>query len=240
MFDMLPALAALTGDDRRFLLTDAARNPRAILSPPIEPSSDRVSALGPGAFSRVVFAVTVIDRREIEDFGIPEDQVNDGREFLGCTRLDDDGVQQKINEALNTARGQLTTETCCNAIRHAWASVLVKQRRMVVGGKPASLIANLAAAAHYMLSRYHVCDAKVFPSRMKIIIDGYDADKRLTIAAGDSKMKSVGLTSNPPFPPDFGIRRWAYKGADEGEGDRMRCNSKTWPSFPGQVTTEYF
>ena len=89
-----------------------------------------------------------------------------------------------------------------------------------------SLIANLAAAAHYMLARYHVCAAKAWPMQMKTIIDGYDEKKRTLIANGDRDMTSLALTGNRPFPPDFAIRQWAYKGADDGELDRMRCNSK--------------
>jgi hypothetical protein len=229
MFDMLPALDALAADDRRFLLTDAPRNPRAPLPPRIQPSADRMSVLGQPAFSRLVFAVSVIEYREIEDHGVPEDQVNDGRVFLGCTRLDEPGVWRAINDALVRARAANPAGSCCDADHDAWVPVLVQQRR----APGASLVANLAAAAHYMLSRYHVCAAKATLKDMKRVIDAYDADKRVHIATGDRDLKGVALTGNRPFPPDFGIRNWAYRGADDGEVDRLRCNpDAVRPIFP--------
>jgi hypothetical protein len=110
----------------------------------------------------------------------------------------------------------------------------VNQRRL----PGASLIANLAAAAHYMLARYHVCAAKAAAWQMKIVIDGYDAKKRGLIADGDRDLKKIALTGNRPFPPDFAIRNWANKGADDGEVDRLRCNSKAirsvFPDVNGQ------
>lgn len=222
MPDMLQALGAIASEDRRFLLTDAPRNPRAVIPTHIVPSDDRMKILGPGAFARVLFATDVIEYGEIEDHGLPEDQVNDGRVFLGCTRMDEAGVREAINDALGRARATSTGGSCCEAIAKAWMPILVNQRR-VPGG---SLIANIAAAAHYMLSRYHVCVAKASQWQMKTVIDGYDANKRFHIATGDRDLKGVALTGNRPFPPDFGIRNWAYRGADEGEVDRLRCNSK--------------
>jgi len=223
-----------------FLVTDAPRNPRAPLPIPVQSSPERVSILGSAAFSRIMFALRVIEQKEIQDFGIPEDQVNDGREFLNCTRLDDDGVKNKINEALTTARGQIGGGTCCEAVGRAWMPILVRQRQAIVNGKPPSLIANLAAAAHYMLARYHVCAAKVVLWQMKATIDAYDADKRLHIATGDTNLGGIGITKNPPFPPDFGIRRWAYKGADDGEADRLRCNSSEIRPPIGTVSGQEF
>ncbi len=35
----------------------------------------------------------------------------------------------------------------------------------------------------------------------------------------------MALTANRPFPPDFAIRKWSYKGAEDGDGDRVRCNA---------------
>jgi hypothetical protein len=221
MFDMLPALKFLNSEERRFLLTDAPRNPRSPLTSPIVPDDDRRKVLGNAAFERIVFAVFVVDHREIEDRGLPLDQANDGREFLGCTRLDDDGVRQLIQSSL--AQGALTAAgQCCKAVELAWSPILVAQRQ--VPGK--SLIANLAAAAHYMLSRYHVCAALATQRQMKIVIEGYDAKKRIDIGSGNLNLEGAGVTANRPFPPDFAIRDWAYKGADDGEVDRLRCNSK--------------
>jgi hypothetical protein len=88
------------------------------------------------------------------------------------------------------------------------------------------LISNLAAAAHYMAARFHVCAALASQWQMKRVIDGYDAKKRLKIGMGDRDLKSMALTpGNPPFPSDFAIRNWAYKGAADGNLDGVRCNS---------------
>ena len=174
-------------------------------------------------------ALKVIVDREIED-GLPDDQVNDGREFLGCTRLGDTGVKQIITDSLTQARAAIrgnpaySSQPCCGEFSYAWVKVLVPKRRV----PGASLISNLAAAAHYMLARYHVCAAKATVRQMKFVIEGYDAKKRLAIANGDPDLKSIGLTGNRPFPPDFAVRAWADRGAADGEKDRLRCN----PSQP--------
>jgi hypothetical protein len=81
-----------------------------------------------------------------------------------------------------------------------------------------------------MLARFHVCAGKATIMQMQTVIDGYDAKKRIAIARGDKELKTMALTKgNRPFPPDFAIRDWAYKGATDGEVDRLRCNSKTSP-----------
>jgi hypothetical protein len=208
MFDMLPAVQAIEDqrDDLEFLTAVNANK----------------SVIGEASAQRIRFAFNVITDREIEDVGLPDDQVNDEREFLGCTRLDDDGVQQIINDALHRAGAVHPDTACCEAIGKAWSPILVDQRR-VPGG---SLKANLAAAAHYMLARYHVCAALTYPWQMKKVIDAYDEEKRFLIASGDRELRKIALTGNRPFPPDFAIRKWAYKGADTGDADRMRCNSK--------------
>lgn len=203
MFDMLQALNAIDEWSRGWLIAVEANR----------------SAIG-GGVKRIQFANTVIDGREIADFGIPDEQVNDGREFLGCTRLDDDGVRSVINDAMSRSGGR-PGEACCGVAKGAWLDVLVPRRQRPGG----SLTSNVAAAAHYMLARYHVCAAKAYPWQMKTIIDGYDERKRGLIANGDKDLKKVALTGNRPFPPDFAIRKWGYKGADEGEADRVRCNS---------------
>jgi hypothetical protein len=95
-------------------------------------------------------------------------------------------------------------------------------RRQAPGG---SLISNLAAAAHYMLSRYHVCSAKATAWQMKVVVEGYDEKKRAAVARGDVNLRSMALTANRPFPPDFAVRGWSYKGAEDGERDRVRCNA---------------
>lgn len=220
MFDMLPALDAIDEGDRGVIKVTAA------------------GMLTKKAFSRIVFAINCVSGREICDLGIPEDEINDGREFLGCTRLDEDGVKKEIESALNEARiairdgkyadGKAVSdgvkgEACCGAVHAAWVPILVGKRRAKPG---ASLISNLAAAAHYMLARYHVCAAKASQWQMKQVIDGYDVKKRWKIGTGDRNLSSMALTpGNPPFPPDFAIRNWAYKGAAEGDVDRLRCNS---------------
>jgi hypothetical protein len=231
MFDMLPALKTINSEARRFLLTDSPRNPRAVLQPRIQPSPDRERLIGAEPFARIVFAVSVVEYREIENHGIPAEQVNDGREFLGCTRLDDAGIKKEIDSALLAAGG-----SCCKQIQDAWLRVLVPKRR-VPGG---SLIANIAAAAHYMLCRFHVCQAMASEFQMNAIVEGYDAKKRLAIATGDTALKGVALTGNRPFPPDFAIRDWAIRGSSDGESDRKRCNpGSSAPIFPEVNGQEY-
>ena len=210
MFDMLPALAAVRSIDRDNI---------SIVAPDV---------IGLEATKRINWARWVVEGREIRDFGLPLDQVNDGREYLGCTRLDDAGVQKIIDDALSRARIEAPgadpykSDTCCGSVWYAWIKILVVERR-----KPgASLIANLAAAAHYMLARYHVCAAKATVWQMKTVVAGYDIKKRTVIARGDPELRSMALTSNRPFPPDFAIAGWADKGAEDGERDRLRCNSQ--------------
>lgn len=226
MPDMLVALSAISESDREMLL----RNAEALFLPARKP-----------AFDRIEFAAGVIDRGEIYDLGLPEDQVNDGREFLGCSRLDDKGVQNTITDALTQATVMINgkqkgtewantpgdANQCCGSTQVAWLRVLVVKRREFAG---ASLISNVAAAAHYMLARFHVGAGLATIMQMKTVIDGYDAKKRLKIAMGDKELKSMALTKgNRPFPPDFSIRTWAYQGATDGEVDRLRCNSKSKP-----------
>jgi hypothetical protein len=211
MFDMLPALAAVSFLER----TNVEQRANDVV--------------GLKSAKRIMFANIVVRMREIPDWtsSVPDDQINDAREFLGCTRLDDAGVQRTIDDSLATARAAFSTvppyagDACCGAIGYAWVKVLVPKRRV----PGASLIANLAAAAHYMLARYHVCAVKAKVWQMKVVIDGYDGKKRAAIANGDPNLKSMGLTANRPFPPDFAIRNWAYKGAEEGDRDRLRCNA---------------
>jgi len=205
MFDMLPAIRAINQNNLVDIKTAAEGNQNLI---------------GEGSVQRIKFACCVVLNLEIED-RVPADQANDGREFLGCTRLDDGEVRQEINSALSSAGAGRADEPCCGVIQAAWLDILVPRRRLAGG----SLIANLAAAAHYMLARYHVCAAKAWPHAMRTVIDEYDAKKRRLIANGDRDMKGIALTGNRPFPPDFAIRQWAYKGVDDGERDRIRCNS---------------
>jgi hypothetical protein len=213
MSDMLAALSAVRHIDREYVAGAAP------------------DVIGEERTTRINWAVMVVEDREIRDFGLPLDQVNDGREYLGCTRLDDAGVRGIIHAALDHARMRAHTDpdyrsdACCGPVEYAWLKILVKERR-----KPGhSLKSNLAAAAHYMLARYHVCAAKATVWQMKAIADAYDAKKRLAIARGDLELRSIGLTANRPFPPDFAIADWAGKGAQDGEHDRIRCNSEAPP-----------
>jgi hypothetical protein len=224
MFDMLPALDAISFLDRnRLVNTEGMKH-----------------VIGDASLNRIERARHIVELREIQDDGLDNDQVNDGREFLGCTRLDDPGVQKVIDDSLNKARtlvaaGVFSQEACCGVYHQAWAgrlpnhtseydpASLVGQRRAYTN---ASLNANMAAAAHYMLARYHVCAAKATPRQMNIVVEGYDAKKRFAISHGDRDLKTIALTpDNRPFPPDFAIRNWARKGSSDGEVDRLRCNS---------------
>lgn len=133
------------------------------------------------SFRRIQFAFAVVEQREIRDFQLPEEQVNDGRVFLGCTPLNDDEVRRLVRQTLDEANaairaGESGTEwatlagdqySCCGAARFAW-HILVKKRRAF---PRASLNANLAAAAHYMLARFHVCVALASTWQMDRVID---------------------------------------------------------------------
>ena len=210
MFDMLPALSAVRSIDRDNV---------SIVAPEV---------VGPEATKRINWAIWVVQGREIRDFGLPLDQVNDGREYLGCTRLDDAGVQKIIDDALSRARTEApadpryTSDPCCGPVAYAWVQILVKRRQQPGN----SLISNLAAAAHYMLARYHVCSAKATPFQMREVVEGYDIKKRTVIMRGDPELRSMALTKNRPFPPDFAIANWAVKGTVDGDMDRLRCNSE--------------
>src|SRR5262249_24032021 len=71
----------------------------------------------------------------------------------------------------------------------------------------------LAAAAHYMAARYAVCSGMATLSMMNINIAGYEDLKRAKIRAGDRELSSVALNKGSrPFPPDFAVASWAYKG----------------------------
>jgi len=224
MTDLLPALNSISQSSR----DNFAEQARHILDW--------------NAYRRLAFALTIIGSREIVDVGLPEDQVNVGRLFLGCTPLQAYGVRQEIDSALSEARAAIAEPNeedgrvvwasgvgdaprCCGVHRVAWAFVLVPRRR----SRPnASLTSNLAAAAHYMLARFHVCSALTSDWQTRIVIDGYDERKRRAIAGGDRDMRTIALDpTNRPFPPDFGIREWAYRGITDGEQDRQRCNTST-------------
>jgi hypothetical protein len=195
MFDMLPALDAIMFEDREWLIAVEANK----------------HIIGPSAANRILFAKFVVEHREIADFRINEFEVNDGREFLGCTRLDDGGVQGEISVAVERAKtaianGERGTEwatftgatyQCCGVFKVAWLHILVP-RRQVPG---ASLNSNLAAAAHYMLARFHVCAALASQGQMKIVIDGYDERKRGAISNGDRDLKSLAISGNRPSLP---------------------------------------
>ncbi|WP_147306423.1 hypothetical protein [Methylovirgula sp. 4M-Z18] len=227
MFDMLPVLDELSGLDRAKLISAANL-------------IQNQGRLGDISWRRLKFAVTVIEKREISDFGLNDDnQVNDGRVFLGCTRLVDSEVRAEIIKALDQARaaiknGDKGTEyatlggdenRCCGEACIAWNKVLVGKRRAQPG---ASLDSSLAAAAHYMLARFHVCAAKASIGQMDMVIDMYDNKKRDAIARGDRDLKSMALKpGSRPYPPDFGIKRWAKQGSIEGEADRQRCNANS-------------
>jgi hypothetical protein len=136
-------------------------------------------------------------------------------------------VQKIIDDALNRARTEAPadpkykSDSCCGPVAYAWIEILVKQRQQLGN----SLISNLAAAAHYMLARYHVCSAKATPFQMREVIEGYDIKKRLAISRGDPELRSMALTKNRPFPPDFAIAGWADKGTVDGDRERLRCNA---------------
>jgi hypothetical protein len=224
MFDMLPVISELGVLDRSKLASAAN----------LSHERKRLSDI---SFRRIQFAFAVVEKRGIEDFQLPQEQVNDGRVFLGCTPLNDSEVEILIQQTLDEANAAIRAReagtewatlagdkySCCGAANFAWLHILVKKRRAV---PRASLNANMAAAAHYMLARFHVCSAQASRWQMDQVIEGYDNQKRTKIANGDRELNSMALTrGNPPFPPDFAIQKWAKRGSAEGDTDRRRCNS---------------
>jgi len=154
------------------------------------------------------------------------------------------GAQFEIDRLINNAKAGIAaddpdytqflygiegdTVTCCGAVRVAWRYAATYERSRPGG----SLIANLAAAAHYLLARAEVCSAHASARQMKMIIEGYDYKKIIAIERGDVHLNSMAqVKGNSPFPPDFAIRDWAYRGADHGEADRSRCNSGSKPPW---------
>jgi len=94
MSDMLSVLDELSGVDRSALVL-TAKNLQ---------NSGMVDAT---SLQRLEFAMKVIDDREIADFGLANDEVNDGREFLGGTRPTDADVRAAIDTAMVEARAAL-------------------------------------------------------------------------------------------------------------------------------------
>jgi hypothetical protein len=239
------ALSGMAMSDMLTALSSAgAANPQALSFGYLDKFATEAAKLGPEAGNRIRFAVGVVQDGEIMDFGLPLDEVNKGRKELGCTPLDDAVVQAEINLARNIGIREAPLDrrykpegTCCGPVAYAWLEVLVKQRQMPGG----SLITNKAAAAHYMLARYHVCAARARVWQMKTIINGYDARKRMVIKGGDRQMKALAIVpGNPPFPPDFAIAKWAYKGAEDGEQDRIKCNSKARQPIVAPIVDDKF
>ena len=88
MLDLLPALESM--------------DPRDVIQ--LQTVEAQKNVIGERGAKRIWFARTVVWSREIEDQGLPDDQVNDAREFLGCTRLDVGGVQQRTEDVQDGGR----------------------------------------------------------------------------------------------------------------------------------------
>ena len=59
-------------------------------------------------FDRIAFADYTMTTEKFTIWTCQKDQINDGRQFLGCTRMDSTEVQNTINDALNQARVAIT------------------------------------------------------------------------------------------------------------------------------------
>jgi hypothetical protein len=84
MFDMLPAVQAISLKGTEDLEFETV----------VEMNKD---VIGQGAAERIKFACTVVWDREIEDCGVPDNQVNDGREFLGCLAWTTQGFSRRFS-----------------------------------------------------------------------------------------------------------------------------------------------
>jgi hypothetical protein len=86
---------------------------------------------------------------------------------------------------------------------------------------------ELAAAEHYMFSRWQVCAGLISAVQMRALVVAYDAKKLLDRAAGDPNREQT--TTNPVSPPSVDVVNWGLKGVTQGDADRARCNKAVNP-----------
>lgn len=131
----------------------------------------------------------------------------------------DSRVQEFIDQAMkNPGLG------CCGKAGIAFRTL---QKLRQQPGR--SLDLELAAAEHYMFARWMVCEGRVGPTQMRVLVIGYDLKKLLDSVTGDPNREAV--TDNPVSPPDIGVVTWGLKGVSDGSADHDRCNQAVSPPF---------
>ena len=133
--------------------------------------------------------------------------------------FDNGKVQKYVDDALG--RG-LRGKGCCGQIEMAFRDL--QSRRRIPGN---SLDMELAAAEHYMFSRWQVCSGFVSPTQMRALVTGYDAKKLMDRVTGEPNREQT--TTNPVSPPSVDVVNWGLKGVNDGDADRARCNKAADP-----------
>lgn len=77
----------------------------------------------------------------------------------------------------------------------------------------------MAAVEHYFYARSQVCSGEYSLTSMKVMIVSYQLAKGLGFDLRHNE-------SNPTTPPSDLQKNWALLGADQGERDRLRENSR--------------
>lgn len=132
----------------------------------------------------------------------------------------DNRVSEFVNNAM--AAGRANADACCGQIGAAFRALQAMRQQP---GK--SLDLDLAAAEHYMFTRFMVCTGTVSKTQMKALVVGYDVKKVLDRARGNPDAEQV--TANPVSPPDWDVVLWGLSGADDGKDDHDRCNAGVSP-----------
>jgi hypothetical protein len=116
------------------------------------------------------------------------------------------------------------SDACCGKVEVAFRAL--QAARQVPG---ASLDLDLAAAEHFMFSRFMVCTGTVGVAQMTALVIGYDAKKIIDRLRGNPNADAV--TGNPVSPPDADVVQWGLSGVLQGSIDHKRCNSEVTPPF---------
>lgn len=136
--------------------------------------------------------------------------------------VNDATVQSLINAAMLNPGDP--GDTCCGRVGNAFRD-LQRQRRAPGG----SLDLNLAAAEHYLFSRWMVCTGTVSAMQMRVLVVAYDAKKWIDRATGNPN--ATATTANPVSPPDSDVVRWGLRGVSDGNADKAQCNASADPPY---------
>ena len=109
---------------------------------------------------------------------------------------------------------------CCDQVCAAWKELYdIRNFTSHPYGK-----VEVAIAEHYLYARCKVCSVEYSKFQMDLMVKGYDAAKRF----GFSKYVKSN-PDNPTTSPTPEALRWGLKGVEDGEKDRVSCNSRATP-----------